>query len=70
MSASDAGSGLLVEAGAGVLSLTLDTPARRNAQTPALWRALARVGAEVPDEVRVVVVRGNGPSFSAGLDRR
>jgi enoyl-CoA hydratase/carnithine racemase len=70
VSASDAGSGLLVEAGAGVLSLTLDTPARRNAQTPALWRELARVGAEVADDVRVVVVRGNGPSFSAGLDRR
>lgn len=45
-------------------------PERRNAQTPALWRALAEIGASLPDEVRVVVVTGDGPSFSSGLDRR
>ena len=52
-----------------VATVTLDRPEVRNAQTPAMWRALARLGREIPDEVRVVVVRGNGHSFSAGLDR-
>ncbi len=41
----------------------------RNAQTPAMWRALAAIGDRLGDEVRVVVLRGEGPSFSAGLDR-
>ncbi len=52
-----------------LLTVSLDRPEARNAQTPATWQALAAVGRAVPDEVRVVVVRGNGPSFSAGLDR-
>jgi len=52
-----------------VATITLDRPEVRNAQTPAMWRALARLGEEVADDVRVVVVRGEGPSFSAGLDR-
>lgn len=52
-----------------VLTLTLDRPAARNAQTPATWRALAAVGAALPESVRVVVLRGAGESFSAGLDR-
>jgi len=34
-----------------------------------MWHALADFGAQLPRDVRVVVVRGNGPSFSAGLDR-
>ncbi|NEK58760.1 enoyl-CoA hydratase/isomerase family protein [Geodermatophilus sabuli] len=52
-----------------VLTVTLDRPAQLNAQTPATWTALAAVGAGLPDDVRVVVVRGAGRSFSAGLDR-
>lgn len=52
-----------------VATVTLARPEVRNAQTPAMWRALAAIGEEVPDDVRVVVVRGEGPSFSAGLDR-
>ena len=51
-----------------VATITLDRPDRRNSQTPAMWRALADIGAALPDEVRVVVVKGAGPSFSAGLD--
>jgi enoyl-CoA hydratase/carnithine racemase len=35
-----------------------------------MWFALAEIGASLPDGVRVVVVSGEGPSFSAGLDRR
>lgn len=53
-----------------VLHLRLDRPAVRNAQTPSTWRALAAVGAGADESVRVVVVTGAGPSFSAGLDRR
>ena len=52
-----------------VATVTLSRPEVRNAQTPTMWRALAGIGDEVPDDVRVVVVRGEGQSFSAGLDR-
>ncbi len=53
-----------------VLTVTLDRADQLNAQTPATWAALAAVGQSLDDEVRVVVVRGEGRSFSAGLDRR
>jgi enoyl-CoA hydratase/carnithine racemase len=52
-----------------VLTVTLDRPDQLNAQTPATWSALAAVGASLKDDVRVVVVRGEGRAFSAGLDR-
>ncbi len=49
--------------------VVLDRPDRRNAQTPTMWRALADVGeAVVTHRPTVVVLSGNGPSFSAGLD--
>jgi enoyl-CoA hydratase/carnithine racemase len=51
-----------------VATVTLDRPDRRNSQTPRMWHALAEIGAALPEEVRVVVVRGAGGSFSAGLD--
>lgn len=59
---------LLVETDGPVRTITLSNPTRRNAQTPSLWAALADEAAAVPDEVRVVVLRGAGPSFSAGID--
>ena len=34
-----------------------------------MWHALAAIGEQLPATVRVVVVRGAGQSFSAGLDR-
>jgi enoyl-CoA hydratase/carnithine racemase len=52
-----------------VLTVTLDRADQLNAQTPDTWTALAAVGASLDDDVRVVVVRGEGRSFSAGLDR-
>ena len=52
-----------------VATITLNRPDVRNAQTPSMWRALADIGRQIPDEVRVVVVTGSGPTFSAGLDR-
>ncbi|GAA1131715.1 MULTISPECIES: enoyl-CoA hydratase/isomerase family protein [Streptomyces violaceusniger group] len=53
-----------------VATVTLNNPAKRNAQSPALWRALAEAGQLVPGTVRVVVLRAEGKSFSAGLDRQ
>jgi enoyl-CoA hydratase/carnithine racemase len=49
--------------------VTLDRPERRNAMTPATWRALAEVGRALPGSVRVVLLRALGPSFCAGLHR-
>ncbi|BFO20398.1 hypothetical protein SHKM778_67860 [Streptomyces sp. KM77-8] len=53
-----------------IATVTLTNPAKRNAQSPALWRALTEVGRLLPGSVRVVVLRGEGKSFSAGLDRQ
>lgn len=61
--------GILFDVDGVVATVTLDKPDKRNSQTPTMWRTLAELASEVPDEVRVVVVRGNGPAFSAGLDR-
>jgi enoyl-CoA hydratase/carnithine racemase len=52
-----------------VLTVTLDRPDQLNAQTPTTWSTLAQIGSSLDDDVRVVVVRGAGRSFSAGLDR-
>jgi enoyl-CoA hydratase/carnithine racemase len=55
------------------LHVTLDRPEARNAQTPAMWKALAEIGAAVDSSARpptLVVIRGAGAAFSAGLDRR
>lgn len=52
------------------LDVVLAAPQRRNVQTPASWRAFAAIGQEAAEIADVVVVRAEGPSFSAGLDRR
>jgi enoyl-CoA hydratase/carnithine racemase len=59
-----------LEVDGAVARITLTRPERRNAQTPSTWLGLAAIGAAIAPPVRVVVVRGEGPSFSAGLDRR
>ncbi len=61
--------GLRYDVDGAVATITLHRPEVRNAQTPTMWRALAAIGREIPDDVRVVLVRGSGHSFSAGLDR-
>jgi enoyl-CoA hydratase/carnithine racemase len=54
-----------------VATVTLSRPERRNAMTPAMWHGLAQIGgALLTDRVRVVLIRGAGPSFSAGIDLR
>ncbi|WP_214410844.1 enoyl-CoA hydratase/isomerase family protein [Sphaerisporangium fuscum] len=62
--------GLRFEVDGEIATITLDRPEKRNAQTFATWSALARIGSTLPKQVRVVVVRGEGPSFSAGIDLR
>ena len=61
---------LLTELNEGVLWLTLNRPAARNALNIALTRALAaelrRIDAD--DAVRVAVITGSDPAFCAGLD--
>ncbi|MCX4909813.1 enoyl-CoA hydratase/isomerase family protein [Streptomyces sp. NBC_00878] len=53
-----------------IATVTLTNPAKRNAQSPALWRALVEAGQLLPGTVRVVLLRAEGKSFSAGLDRQ
>ena len=53
-----------------IATVTLTHAAKRNAQSPALWRALSEAGRSLPGTVRVVVLRAEGKSFSAGLDRQ
>jgi enoyl-CoA hydratase/carnithine racemase len=65
-----AASGLRLDLSGRRLDVVLAAPERRNAQTPGTWRALAAVGTWAAQAADVVVVRGDGPSFSAGLDRR
>lgn len=65
-----AAAGLALELDGVVLTVTLDKPARRNSQTPRMWHALAAVGERLPADVRVVVLRGAGDCFSAGIDTR
>jgi enoyl-CoA hydratase/carnithine racemase len=60
--------GLRLEVAGAVATVTLDRPERRNAMTFATWRGLAAIGRSLPPDVRVVVLRGEGPSFSAGID--
>ena len=60
--------GFVLDVSDAVVRITLNRPEKRNAQSPETWRWLARVGADLPASVRVVLVTGAGPSFSSGLD--
>lgn len=61
---------LVLDGSGTVATITLCNPAKRNAQSPALWQALTEAGRLLPGQVRVAVLRAEGPSFSAGLDRQ
>ena len=65
-----AAAGLSLALDGAVLTITLDKPERRNSQTPRMWHTLDAIGQALPDDVRVVVVRGAGEGFSAGIDTR
>ena len=49
--------GLRLDLDGPIATVTLDRPAVRNAQTPAMWIALGELGRSLPDDVAVVVVR-------------
>lgn len=51
-------------------TLTLSQPDILNAQTPLTWASILGAVNALPGTVRVLLVRAEGPSFSAGLDRR
>jgi enoyl-CoA hydratase/carnithine racemase len=51
-----------------VATVTLCRPEVLNAQTPAMWAELTNISRKLPGDVRVVIVRGEGRAFSAGLD--
>ncbi len=63
-----AGSGVRLDISGPVVTITLCRPEVLNAQTPALWTALRDIGRTLTGAIRVVVVRGEGRAFSAGLD--
>lgn len=50
--------------------LTLDRPAKRNAQNPKMWQELRHLGRQLSADntLRCLIVSGEGPSFSAGID--
>jgi enoyl-CoA hydratase/carnithine racemase len=60
--------GIHVRVEGAVATITLDRPQARNAQHPPMWAAMAAALESFDDTVRVVVVRGAGGTFSAGLD--
>jgi enoyl-CoA hydratase/carnithine racemase len=62
--------GLALDLDGGRATVTLSRPEVLNAQGPQTWEALRAIGESLTDDVRVVVVRGAGRAFSAGLDRR
>jgi enoyl-CoA hydratase/carnithine racemase len=59
---------ILLDVADGVATITLNRPEAYNAQTPAMWARLRQISRDLTGEVRVVVVRGAGRGFSAGLD--
>jgi enoyl-CoA hydratase/carnithine racemase len=64
------GGGLRHEVVGTTATITLNRPETRNAQTPAMWAAMRHIGETLPADVRIVIVRSEGSSFSAGLDKR
>lgn len=61
-------SGVRLDHDGPVATVTLCRPEVLNAQTPQMWATLRDVGCSLPGDVRVVILRGEGRAFSAGLD--
>jgi 2-(1,2-epoxy-1,2-dihydrophenyl)acetyl-CoA isomerase len=59
-----------VERGAGLVTITLDQPAKKNAINGQMWTTLDRIFAEVAadPEDRALILTGAGGNFSAGAD--
>jgi enoyl-CoA hydratase/carnithine racemase len=64
--------GLVVERADGIVRLTLDRPARKNAVTPDMWRGLMEIFEEIATrrDDRVLVITGAGDAFCSGADLR
>lgn len=60
---------ILTDHSGDIFTITLNDPDKRNAQTPQTWDQLFEISQQVPKDARFIVLRGNGKSFSAGLDR-
>lgn len=67
---SHSATGLLLQGGQAVATLLIDRPARRNAMSRAMWRALPGLLAEAAADPRVavLVLAGAGGHFCAGAD--
>jgi len=61
---------VLIEKSAGVLTLTLNRPEKKNALTPAMYQALGAAidGSEHDPDVRCILLQANGDMFCAGND--
>jgi enoyl-CoA hydratase/carnithine racemase len=61
---------ILVARENGVMTITIDRPARKNALTPAMYQAMvdALASAQEDASVRAVLLRGHAEIFSAGND--
>jgi enoyl-CoA hydratase/carnithine racemase len=64
----EAPNGIRLDRTGPVATISLCRPEVLNAQTPAMWEQIRVLGRELPGDVRVVVVRGEGRAFSSGLD--
>jgi len=51
-----------------IATVILNRPAVLNAQTAAMWSTLREIDSALTAETRIVVLRGEGRAFSAGLD--
>jgi enoyl-CoA hydratase len=50
--------------------ISLNRPEKKNAMHPPAWHELIPIFEEInaDDEIRVVIIKGNGPCFTAGID--
>lgn len=70
MTGTSIGTDVVVSRRGDIVDVVLSNPQARNAQTPATWRGLAAIPEQVESDARFIVLSAEGPSFSAGLDRR
>ena len=61
---------LIVERDAGVMTVTMNRPARKNAANGTMWRELLATFDDVATdrEVRVMILTGAGDAFCSGAD--
>ncbi len=61
---------ILFDAAEGVATVTLNRPDKRNALTTPMLEEMRRILGEIKrrDDIKVLVVTGNGPAFSSGAD--